>query len=44
MGKTHYENFSVCYVLRAFTLPANDWRTNLGSRFDSAAARESYLP
>lgn len=38
------ETFSVCYVLRALTLPANDWRTNLGSSFNSAAARESYLP
>jgi len=43
-GKDAYENFSVCYVLRALTLPANNWRTNLGSSFNSAAARESYLP
>jgi hypothetical protein len=43
-GKDAYENFSVCYVLRALTLPANDWRTNLGSSFNSAVARESYLP
>jgi len=43
-GKDAYENLSVCYVLRALTLPANNWRTNLGSSFNSAAARESYLP
>ena len=39
-----YEKFSVCYVLRALTLLANDWRTNLGNSFNSAAARESDLP
>lgn len=38
------ENFSVCYVVRVLTLPANDWRTNPGSSFNSAATRESYLP